>query len=90
MAKNKPAIKPLGDQIMLKIEQANLGALDTSSMKTGVEWGVIQALGPDVQGDYAIGDKVFVKAWAVDSVLYDNKDYHFTSESRKGICAKVS
>lgn len=85
----KPTIQPLGDQIMLKIEQANLGSLDTSSMKTGVEWAVITGLGPDVQGTYEIGDKIFVKAWSVDSILYENEDYHFTSEARKGVCAIV-
>lgn len=85
----KPQIRPLGDQIMLKIEQAALGALDTSSMKTGVEWGVVEALGPEVQGDYKVGDKVFCKAWAVDSVLYEGNDYYFTSEARKGIVAII-
>lgn len=75
---------------MLKIEQANLGALDTSSMKTGVEWGVIEAIGPDVQNkDLKVGDKVFCKAWAVDSVLYEGEDHYFTSEARKGICAII-
>lgn len=74
---------------MLTIEQANLGALDTSSMKTGVEWGIVSGLGPDVQGDYKIGDKIFVKAWGVDSILYENEDYYFTSEARKAICAVI-
>lgn len=86
----KPVIKPLGDQIMLKIEQANLGALDTSSMKTGVEWAIITGIGPDIRGDYKVGDKIFVKGWSVDHILYDNKDYAFTSEARKGICAIVT
>jgi len=85
----KPVIKPLGDQIMLKIEQANLGALDTSSMKTGVEWGIITGIGPDVQGVYNIGDKVFVKAWGIDTILYENEEYHFVSEERKAMCAIV-
>ncbi len=86
----KIKIQPLGDQIQIKIEQASLGALDTSSMKTGVEWGEIVGIGPEVKGDYKIGDKIFCKAWAVDSVLYDGTDYYFTSEARKGICAKIS
>lgn len=85
----KPTIQPLGDMIMLSMEQAALGALDTSSMKTGVEWAVVLALGPDVKGIYQPGDKVFVKAWAVDTILYDNVEYVFTSEARKGICAVV-
>jgi co-chaperonin GroES (HSP10) len=58
-------------------------------MKTGVEWGTITALGPDVQGPYKVGDKIFVKAWSVDTILYNNVEYVFTSESRKGICAIV-
>lgn len=85
----KVKISPLGDQIMLKIEQANLGSLDTSSMKTGVEWGVITGLGEDVKGSYKVGDKIFCKAWAIDSIFYENEDYYFTSEARKGICAIV-
>ncbi len=83
----KPTIIPVGDQILLKIEQASLGVLDTSSMKTGVEWGIIEALGPDVQGEYKVGDKVFCKSWSIDTILYENQDYYFTSEARKGIVA---
>lgn len=74
---------------MLVIEQASLGSLDTSSMKTGVEWGIITGLGEDVKGSYKIGDKIFVKAWSVDTILYDNVEYVFTSEARKGICAVI-
>jgi co-chaperonin GroES (HSP10) len=85
----KPTIQPVGDIILMKIEQANLGALDTSSMKTGVEWATIVALGPEVQGSYKVGDKIFVKAWGVDSIFYENEDYHFTSEARKAICAII-
>lgn len=81
-------ILPIGDNIFIEIEQANMGNLDTSSVKTGMEWAVIKALGKDVQNkDLKIGDKVFVKAWSVDVILYDGKDYYFTSEARKGICA---
>jgi len=86
----KPKLKPVGDKILLKIEQANLGGLDTSSMKTGVEWGVIVAVGPEVSDQYSVGDKVFVKAWGVDSILFEGEDYHFTSESLKAICAVVA
>lgn len=84
-------VKPVGDQIFLEIEKAQLGALDSSSVKTGMEWGVITAMGKDVQSDeYGIGDKVFVKGWAIDVILYEGKDYYFTSEARKGICAVIT
>lgn len=83
-------IQPIGDQIFLEMEKANLGALDTSSVKTGMEWAIIKALGKDVQNkELTIGAKVFVKAWSLDSILYEGKDYHFTSEARKGICAII-
>lgn len=82
--------QPLGDFIFIEIEQAKLGGLDTSSMKTGVEWGIVKAMGPDVQNKaLKVGDKVFCKAWAVDMILYENKEYYFTSEARKGIVAVV-
>lgn len=87
---NALKIQPLGDQIFLEIEQAKLGNLDASSVKTGQEWAVIKALGPDVKSpDLTVGSKVFVKSWAVDVILYEGKDYYFTSEERKGICAII-
>lgn len=83
-------IQPLYDQIFLTIEQAKLGALSTSSVKTGMEWGIIAELGPDVKNkELKKGDKVFIKAWAVDVINYEEKDYYFTSESRGGLCAII-
>lgn len=86
-------ITPYGDNIFIKIEQAKLGGLDTSALKTGVEWGIVEAIGPGahagIDGSLSIGDKVFVKAWAVDMVLYNKVEYYFTSEARKGIVAIV-
>lgn len=83
-------IFPIGDQIFLEIEKANLGSLDTSSVKIGMEWAVINALGKEVQNkELTIGSRVFVKGWAVDVILYEGKDYHFTSEERKGIVAII-
>ncbi len=90
MSNQKSNITPFGDNIFLKVEQASLGGLDTSAIKTGVEWGIIEALGPDVPSrGLKVGMKVFCKAWAIDTVLYENKEYYFTSEARKGIVAIV-
>lgn len=83
-------ILPIGDQIFLDIEKASLGSLDTSSMKTGMEWAYILELGSDVKNkELKKGGKVFVKAWSVDSILFEGKDYYFTSEARNGICAII-
>lgn len=81
-------ITPVGDQIYIAVEEAKLGALETSSMKTGMEWGTIVAVGPEVQNkDLKVGAKVFCKGWAQDVILYQDKNYIFTSEARKGIVA---
>lgn len=83
-------IQPIGDQIFLEIEKANLGALDTSSVKTGMEWATIKALGKEVKNEeLTIGSRVFVKAWGIDTILYESKDYYFTSEARNCICAII-
>ena len=83
-------IHPIGDMIFLEIEKANLGSLDTSSVKTGMEWAKIKALGSDVKNkELTIGSKVFVKGWGIDVILYEGTDYHFTSEARNCICAII-
>ena len=83
-------IVPFDDQIFLEIEQAKLGNLDSSSIKTGMEWATIKAIGWKVQStQLKVGQKVFVKAWAIDSILFEGKDYYFTSEARRGICAII-
>lgn len=83
-------IQPLNDEIFITMEEAKLGALDSSSMKTGQEWAVITAVGPDVQNkDLKVGTKIFVKGWSMDVIRYDSKDYIFVSESRKGIKAII-
>lgn len=81
-------ISPVGDQVYLNMEEAALGSLDTSSMKTAMEWAIVQEIGPDVK-TVKKGDKVFVKGWAIDNILYEGDDYRFTSEERKGIVAII-
>lgn len=84
----KPKIYPVGDEIFLVSEEAKLGNLDASSVKTGQEWGIITAVGPDVKNkDLKVGTKIFVKAWSLDVILYEGENYVFTTESRHGIKA---
>jgi co-chaperonin GroES (HSP10) len=82
-------IYPLGDKILLKLESAKIGNMATDSMKTGVEWGEVLACGPDVSPLIKPGDKIFVKAWSIDTIDYEGKHYVFTSEKLKGVCALV-
>lgn len=86
----KPKINPVGDIIFLEIEQANVGALATDSIKTGMEWATVKEVGPEVQDKSLKGKKVFVKGWSVDIIEYEGKPYYFTSEARKGICAVIT
>lgn len=79
---------PVGDEIFFTMEEAKLGNLDSSSMKTGMEWGLIDSVGPDVKNkDLKPGTRIFVKGWSTDVILYEGKNYIFTSESRHGIKA---
>lgn len=83
-------IKPLYDYLQLDIQKANLGAIDTSSMKTGQENATILAIGPDVKNkDLKVGDKVFINSWATEIKLYEKKEYYFISEERGGIVAQI-
>ena len=72
------------------MEEAKLGSLNTDSVKTGQEWGIIKAVGSEVQNkDLKVGTKIFVKGWSMDTVLHEGKTYVFTTESRKGIKAII-
>ena len=83
-------IRPLNDELFIELEEAKLGSLNTDSVKTGQEWAIIKAVGPDVKNpDLKIGTKIFVKGWSMDTILYEGKTYVFTTESRKGIKAII-
>lgn len=89
----QPQIKPIGKVIYLKLDTveevggANV-SLDTSSKKTTREFAEVLAVGPDVT-KVKVGDKLMVKAWAIDEIVQDKQSYFFTSEDRDGICAVV-
>ena len=83
-------ILPVGDQIFLNVEEAKLGSLNTDSVKTGMEWATISAVGSGVKNkELKVGAKVFCKAWSQDVILYEGKNYIFTSEARNGIVAII-
>lgn len=83
-------ITPLYDYIQLDIQEAKLGGLKTDSIKTGMQWGTIVALGPDVANkELKVKDLVFIAAWADEPILYESITYHFISEERGGIIAHV-
>jgi co-chaperonin GroES (HSP10) len=81
-------IKPLGDIIQLKIEEVKAGVLDTSSRESAVEYAEVIEVGENVV-NIVKGDKVFVKAWGVDIVNYEDKKYHFVNVNTNAILAIV-
>lgn len=84
---------PTGDRIYLGMATVEtVGgktiSLDTSSKKTVKEVATVEGIGPDVK-TVQVGDKVMVKAWAVDSITYEKKEYFFVLERSGGICAII-
>jgi len=83
-------IKPLKNIVQLEFEEAKAGVLDTSSRESAVEFATVLAVGDGVGDTLNVGDKVFVKAFAVDIVSHDDKKYFFVNIDSKGILAKVN
>lgn len=94
-------IQPLGNIIQLEFEEAKAGDLLTSSRESAVEYAKIIAIGEKVDitmkksdkvGEYikfGVGDYVFVKAWAVDIVVHEDKKYYFVNLDTNGILAII-
>lgn len=82
-------IHPTSNNIQLKIEEAKAGILDTSSKQSAVEIAEVIAIGPDVKLAVKKGDKVFVKAWAIDIISHNEERYYFANEETNGILAIV-
>lgn len=85
---SKEKIYPLEGEVQVKIEKAEVGVLDTSSRRSGVECGEVIAVGKDVT-ELKKGQKIFFKSWALDPVTHDGKDYYFISLMTKGIKAII-
>lgn len=86
-------VKPVGKVIYLKLDTVEqvggkVASLDTSSKKTTREFAEVIAVGPLVT-TVKPGDKVFIKAWAIDIINHDKVEHFFTHEDRDGLCAIV-
>jgi len=82
-------IQPLKGIIYLKIEEGKAGILDTSSRASAVEYATVLDIGEGVES-VKKGDRVFVKAWAIDIVNYEDERYYFCAQETNGILAVVS
>lgn len=82
-------ITPQPHMAQLKIDEMMAGVLNTSSRESAVECAEIIALGEEVDG-LEIGDKVFVKSWAIDIITHDDVRYYFVDINSNGILAKIA
>lgn len=82
-------IKPLANEVQLKIDEAKAGSLNMESVVSAVEIGEIIAIGEDVKG-LKVGQKVLFKAWSCDIVTVDGKRYYFINMTTNGIKATIS
>lgn len=82
-------LKPLSNEVQIKIDEAKAGVLNMESTQTAVEFGEIVALGENVKG-LKVGQKIAFKAWSVDIVSIDGKRYYFINMDTNGIKATIS
>ncbi len=81
-------IEPLSNLIQIKIEQATAGVLKNVK-DSAVEYGEVIAIGKEPQIGLKVGDKIFFKAWAVDIINFEDKNYYFINPTTGGILARV-
>lgn len=82
-------IHPLKNQIYLKLDEVRAGVLDTSSRMTAVESAEVLGVGEGID-NIKKGDRVFVKAWALDNVDYKGQKYVFCNLETNGILAIIN
>ncbi len=84
---NNLNITPHRDKIWMELITMNAGGLDVSGYNLVSEKGRIVAIGEGVVG-FDIEDIVYVKAWGIDHVQIDGKDYYVVDISSKAILGK--
>lgn len=82
-------IVPQENIVHLKIDRVKTHVVDASSRESAVEFAEVIAVGKGIES-LKKGDKVFVKAWAVDIVSYKDTKYHFCNINTGGILAIVN
>lgn len=81
-------INPQPGIVYIQTESVSAGSLDTSSRDSAVEFAEVVAFGKGVE-NLSIGDKIFYKAWAVDTVTHEGIRYNFINTNSGGILAVI-
>lgn len=84
-------VQPLPGFVQIKTEIARAGVLDTSSRDSAVELAEVIAVGENIDAKplLSIGDKIFVKSWAVDMINHNGEWFKFVHVDTKGILAVI-
>lgn len=77
-------MKPIANKIQLDIQEITHMGESTGAIQ---EQGKIIGMGESVEVEYAIGDTLCFKAWAVDIITDGDKNYYFISADSDAICA---
>ena len=87
MTKHTSQVMP--HKVRIKAEKATAGDLDLGSMKTALEEGIVEAIGPDVSLPIKVGDKILFKSWGVDVFNRNGENVYYIDERTLAICEKL-
>lgn len=85
-------IKPLGNRILIKVDEPKAGAL-TIDIPVAQERGEVVAIGDGWDLDkepLKVGDIIHFKSWACDIVTLEGKKHIYINQDTKGVCALVN
>lgn len=82
-------IKPQPLEVLVKVDEAQAGALNMESVKSAVEFGTVMAIGDEVKS-VKVGKKIMFKAWSTDIVNVDGVRYIFINVETNGIKGTIN
>ena len=84
-------IHPMPGCVYIKTQSQKVGGFDTSMRDSVVEYAEVIALPEhNVPMQLEVGDKIFVKGWAIDVIDFEGEKYEFCNLETNGILCKVS
>ncbi len=79
-------IKPFGNRILVKpVEREQVLVSDDGTLN---EYGIVEAIGPDVKV-VRVGDKVGFSVFGVEKLVIDEQKYYFISEDPEFLLAII-
>ncbi len=81
-------IQPLPGIVFIQTEKVIVAGLATDQVPSAVEYAKVIAVGEDVKS-VKVGDNVFVKSWAIDSIYHNDTWFRFVAIETNGILAVI-